>query len=283
MNPHPTFVVLTDLADANNQLMRYAATLAQPIGARLVLLHAYHELVVDPEFGYAAGPFSLDNQREIRAALQEAAATLPVPTEVEVTIEPLRDAVEDAVRRHQPLLLLMGLSETTDWFDRLISNAALPILRATHYPLLLVPEASHQRPSVPRHVLIAADGEAFALNSAAHAARELFDALQLRCTVLVVRPEDEQRAPQPAPGAAEVMPAVRQGLHMPDLPDSAFHPLFQDDPAEGILRALTDLEPDLLVFIARRRSFLGDLFHRSVTARVAERTAIPILLLPEQE
>lgn len=282
MKPNPTFVVLTDLADAHNQLTRYAAGLAQALDGRLVLLHAYHELVMDPEFGYAAGPFALDSQEEIRRALLAVAATLPVPTEVEVTIEPLRDAVEDAVRRYEPLLIVMGLSETGDWFDRLLSNAALPILRSTHYPLLLVPEATHARPVVPRHALIATDGEPFALAQAARTARELFDALQMRSTVLVVRPEEQERAPQPAPGAADVLPAIRQGLHLPDLPETAFHPLFQDDPADGILRATTDLAPDLLVFIARRRSFFGELFHRSVTARVAQRTPVPILLLPEQ-
>ncbi|OGX85219.1 hypothetical protein BEN47_02555 [Hymenobacter lapidarius] len=40
------------------------------------------------------------------------------------------------------------------------------------------------------------------------------------------------------------------------------------DPAAVVLRAVAEEQPDLLILIARPRSFLGRLFHRSVTAQV---------------
>ena len=47
-----------------------------------------------------------------------------------------------------------------------------------------------------------------------------------------------------------------------------------------MLRAVAEAEADLLILIARPRSFLGRLFHRSVTARVLRACPVPVLLLP---
>ena len=51
-------------------------------------------------------------------------------------------------------------------------------------------------------------------------------------------------------------------------------------PAAGILQALADTRADMLVLLTRPRSFLGELFHRSVTAAVLRHTRVPVLLLP---
>ena len=55
------------------------------------------------------------------------------------------------------------------------------------------------------------------------------------------------------------------------------------DPVEGILEVATTGEYDLIVLIARPRSFWGELFHRSVTAEVLLHSAVPVLVLPAQE
>ena len=60
--------------------------------------------------------------------------------------------------RHHPLLLAMSLSPEQDLADYLLRNHVLPVLRATHRPLLLVPEAGPP-PGLPRRVLVAVDGE----------------------------------------------------------------------------------------------------------------------------
>ncbi|NVO86217.1 universal stress protein [Hymenobacter terrestris] len=61
----------------------------------------------------------------------------------------------------------------------------------------------------------------------------------------------------------------------PEVYDDAGH-----DPAANILRALAESQADLLLLIARPRSFLGRLFHHSVTAQVLHGCAVPVLLLP---
>jgi len=53
-------------------------------------------------------------------------------------------------------------------------------------------------------------------------------------------------------------------------------------PAEAILKAAQPSETDLVVVIARPRSFLSELFHHSVTAQVLLHSPVPVLVLPAQ-
>lgn len=52
-----------------------------------------------------------------------------------------------------------------------------------------------------------------------------------------------------------------------------------DDYADGVLTATQEVAADVVV-LARQRSFMSDLFHRSVTARLVEQCPVPLLLLP---
>jgi len=278
----PTIVVLTEAIGSESYLAHFAAALAEPLGARLVLFHAFQDVVMDPEFGYTPAPLAIDTQREIQDALAALAARLPVESEVRVVIEPLRDAVEDAIRLYQPMLLVLGgAGRTDDWFDRLFANTSLSILRSAHYPLLLVPEGGPQPARVPRHALVAVDGDPFHLEATGLAARDLFSALQLKCSVVQALTTAADHD-QPVIAAARGLATVREGLHLDALPDSAFHPVRGHDPADVILQVASGLAADLLVLVARRRSFLGDLFHRSITAQVARRSSVPVLVLPER-
>ena len=60
----------------------------------------------------------------------------------------------------------------------------------------------------------------------------------------------------------------------------ALHDAADYEPATGILRAVAEAQADLLILITRPRSFLGSLFHHSVTAKLLENCPIPVLVLP---
>ena len=53
-----------------------------------------------------------------------------------------------------------------------------------------------------------------------------------------------------------------------------------DDYAEGLRAAVQDTQADLMVVLARERSYWGELFHHSVTARLLANCPVPVLVLP---
>ncbi|OGX87310.1 hypothetical protein BEN49_10760 [Hymenobacter coccineus] len=84
-----------------------------------------------------------------------------------------------------------------------------------------------------------------------------------------------------APGQLALANVRASGL----LPAAAPLELYEEahlNPATGVLQAITDTQADLLVLVARPRSFLAGLFHRSVTAAVLRHCTVPVLLLPAE-
>ena len=178
-------------------------------------------------------------------------------------------------QQHHPLLLVMGLSTEHIVLDHWLHNQLLPVLRATQQPLLLVPEAAATRP--PRRVVLALDAEPFTLNAASRQLAPLFAAWpDAAYTVASIRARHEQ----PAFSGEMAMEDVRtSGLLLRSAPLELYeHRHFSA--VTGIIQALEDTHADLLVLIARPRSFLGRLFHSSVTAQVLRLSSVPVLLLP---
>lgn len=268
---HLSVVVLTNLTLASEQAARYAALLAEPLQLRLVLLHLYHA----PELVTVAPQLAYRNQAETISALQELSARLPMPTDLTVSVQPFTDAVSEAVDQHQAGLLVMGLSAEHDALNHLLHNQALPILQATPLPLLLVPEAA-ARLQPPRRIALALDGLPFTLNEPSRRVLPLLPASAASYIVTHVASPQEREA---FPGQRALAQAHLNEL----LPSGAAVETYEEHelaPAEGIVQALADTQADLLVLIARPRSFLGQLFHRSVTSQVLRQCRVPVLLLP---
>ena len=272
---NPCIVVLANLSAAAEQAARYAAVLGAPQQARLELLHLYHDPLLDPELVTVTAAHTFRTQAETAGLLREQARQLGVPAEVKVSVQPLATAVQEAVCQGHPQLLVMGLSAERTLLDHLMHNQALPLLRTTHCPLLLVPEGAPP-PRLPRRIALAVDAEQFCLNEAAEALEPLLASWQAAYTAVHVL----------VPGGREAYPGQRALNHLRLsglLPATQPLELYEEAhvrPAAGVLQAIIDTQADMLVLIARPRSFLGRLFHESVTAEVLRHSMVPVLLLP---
>ncbi|OGX87148.1 hypothetical protein BEN47_11760 [Hymenobacter lapidarius] len=271
----PSFVVLVDLSAAAERAAHYAAVLGELLHVRLALVNVYQVPLLSSELAFVAMPYFPQLQSDAEDAFQAMAERLPVAAEATVLVAPMHDAVQEAIARYHPLLLAMSLSPEQNGLDHLLRNHVLPVLRATHRPLLLVPEAS--LPSGrPRRVLVAVDNDYFALNASTLALAPLLASWQATFSVMHVR---KASAGVEQPGRYAQLGGPLRKL----LPQAAPGALYEDadhDTAAAVLRAVAEEQADLLILIARPRSFLGRLFHRSVTAQVLHSCPVPVLLLP---
>lgn len=145
----PAFLVLVNASATAEQAARYAAVLGAPLHAHLTLLNLWtYPVIMSPEMVETEAHMAERIQVVALLALQSLARQLPVPAEVEELPGVMLDAEEAAVRQHQPLLLAMGLSAEHGLLDHLLHNQVLLVLRATHWPLLLVPESA-TAPALP--------------------------------------------------------------------------------------------------------------------------------------
>lgn len=276
---NPSLLVLANLPDAA-RMAHYAAALGRPLGLRLALPRCYfYPTLLEPELiGEVVAQLDR-SEAETPAALRALASRLPVPAEVAEAGGLLEDDVAAAIRRYQPLLLAMSLGPEQGLLDELLRSQVLPVLRATGRPVLLVPAATPAvavAPVVPRRVLVAVDGESFGL---AAASRNLGGLLGSWAAAYTVAHIDRHSALLGTSGQ-QALADVRASKLLPPATPLKLYEVADAAPAAGILQALADTRADMLVLIARPRSFWSELFHRSVTAAVLRHAWVPVLLLP---
>ncbi|KUG07668.1 universal stress protein [Solirubrum puertoriconensis] len=263
-----TIVVLTDLSPAAEQARRYAAQVAAPLGTRVALLHLSQELTLPGN----ATQTSAEVRRTLPDKLQALADNMLVPTTAEVLDGNFEDDMDTIIARYNPMLLVLGLTQANSYFEALLSNRALSLLRHCGCPIVLVPASAALTP--PYRMVLAVDDEAFVVpQPAAGVLDELITTWAVSPTVV-----------NTVSSAAKASIAALQQLQASGLLRGEQQLDYQQPvvsaPEEGILRVVAEQRANLLVMVTRRRSLLGQLFHRSVTARVLRSTTVPVLLLP---
>lgn len=271
----PIILVLANLPDAAAHTARYAAALGRPLGLRLALLHCcLYPTLLEPEL-VGEEIAQLDrNEAQTLAALRALASRLPVPAEVLEAGGPLADDVAAAIRRYQPLLLAMGLGPEQGLLDELLRTQVLPVLRATG-------AAGARRYAggggSAGHPAPGAGGRGWRAFGLAAASRNLGGLLDSWAAAYTVAHIDRHSALLGTSGQ-QALADVRASKLFPPATPLALYEVADAVLAAGILQALADTRADMLVLIARPRSFRGKLFHRSVTAAVLRHTWVPVLL-----
>ena len=256
--------------------IQYADTLAQAVGGRLVLLHVNRASLFDPNDLVAQGYHQqeLARQTDTAAILYQQAESLRTVATVEVATDLLPAVAQDLAHRYQPALFVLSQPDEARPAAADLVKACADILRAGNYPLLVVPPTALPDHS-PRRVLIAADREPFALAAESGALRPLLGLAGTEVFVAHVSSgvEDDE-------GCALALRAVQASGLVDGLPVPELRGYEHDDYAQGLLAAVADTRAELVVVLARQRSYLGELFHRSVTAQLLERCPVPVLVLP---
>ncbi|WP_165768268.1 universal stress protein [Hymenobacter amundsenii] len=269
-------VVLTDFHAVTNRALSYAAGLAEPLQAKLVLLHARYDALLAPLDDDL--PYAPLNDQATDRALQRLANAQPVPTLVEVSERELPEAVRAAVLHHHPLLLVLGQPGGASTPAEVLTSTAETLLSTVPYPLLLLPALGDWQAAPPRRLLLAVDGQPFVLHQYQDVLRQLLGVAD--GTLAVVRVADSSH------GRLGV-DAILRTVATHDLTDELAPELLSEvdniSVVGGVLAEAARQHTDLLVVVARRHSLLGRLFHRSVTAQLIEQSPIPLLVLPAQD
>ncbi|WP_457063925.1 universal stress protein [Hymenobacter sp. UYAg731] len=276
--PSFSFIVLTSFYPEAQRAVRYADALAGGVGGHLLLLHANRISFFDP-YVFAGDSWrrqELAEEPGIKAMLTHLAGQLHAPATVELLTDLLPAAAQALTRQHNPALFVVGRSADDTAAPDQLSLMLLELLRAGQLPLLLVPLRTAAT-TPPRRVLIAADSEPFALPKAIDGVKQLLHRLAPHVTIVHVSGVEDDENCARARHAVELS-GLTKGLHEAEPRGYQY-----DRPADGILAAIDDLGADLVVLLARRRSYLGDLLHHSVTAEVLRRSPVPVLAVPAAE
>jgi len=270
-----TLVVFAGFYATPRHTVHYANTLAQALHGQLVLLHVNRASMFDP-YALVAESYhqdELNSQTNTAAALYRLAEELHTQPTVEIATDLLPEVAQDLAKRHHPALFVLS-QPATEPTDSNVAQGCAELLRAGHFPLLLVPPTT-PTDQPPRRILIAADAEPFALAANAQPMRQLLALPGMELIVAHVSSGVEDDA-----GCSAALRAVQLSGLVQGLPTPALRGYEHDNYAQGVLAAVQDTQADLVIVLARERSYLGELFHQSVTARLLAHCPVPVLVLP---
>lgn len=275
----PNLLVLTDSSPAAERARAYAAVLAAPLGAEVHLLHVYPTPPTTTRMGQVLRATNARYVHKERQELEAVAAAMPVPATATTVAQLWDEAVQEALARHQPLLVIAGLTATDGMLDEWLSNRALPLAHDTGYPLLLVPQhlpAAALRP--PRCLALAVRDQPFALTPEALALRPLLAALDA-----AVVPTTVAAFPEELTAGRHGLTAAQECGLTPALAGSSLYRVVAQEPAAGLRQAVEELSADVLVLLDPGHGWVAKLFGESVIDEVLRHTQVPVLLLATQE
>ena len=270
-----TLVVFAGFYPTPRHTVHYADTLAQALHGPLVLLHVNRASMFDP-YALVAESYhqeELSHQTDTAAAPYRMAEELPTQPTVEVATDLLPEVARDLAKRHHPALFVLSQPDAGR-ADISVAQGCAELLRAGHFPLLLVPPTVPAN-QTPRRILIAADAEPFMLAANAQPLRQLLALPGAALTVAHISSGVEDDAGCSAALRAVQLSGLVQGLPTPELRGYE-----HENYADGVLAAVQDTQADLVIVLARERSYLGELFHQSVTAGLLAHCPVPVLVLP---
>lgn len=276
-----TLIVLSGFYPAAQHALQYADALASSLGGQLVLLHVNRTSLFDPYVfaGEAWRRQELAEDFDTGWLLTQQAQQLRAPATVELATDLLPATALDLAARQPPALFVLGRPEVDQGGLEPMLEATLELLRALQLPVLLVPLSSRP-PALPRQIVVAADREEFHLPAATAIVGTLLAQLSAAGATLTVAHvsggEDNQSC------AAALRTVQRSGL-TPSLRQLTPRGYQNRVVVAGLLDAIQDTNADLVVVLARTRSYLGELFHRSITAQLLASSPVPVLVVPVEE
>lgn len=271
-------LVPTDFSATAQGALAYARTLASRIeGAHIEVVHLYLPATA-AEYPNIVPPipeFIEAREKMLAEFVEQSAQATNSPAEAAVPLAArlvVGFPADEIVRMSSDCdLIVMGTTGDSDVLDELFGSVSSHVARKADCPVLLIPKGVAYKPV--GHILYASNYESADRNmiQALTDFNKLFNAT---LHFVHVRDEDDKSERKPKD-------EIFNELFLKGDPGFGFE--FEDIEGEDISEALNayavENSIDLVVMVARKRSFWDNFFHRSSTKHMALNTSLPLMVL----
>ncbi len=260
-------IIPTDFSQNAWNALKYAVNLANKYQSEIHLLNIYEPISSTGSFISIKDFMQEDAEKGLKITLKELQAYLKPGTTI-VTKALLGKTVPSICRYAKSMeadLIIMGTQGASGLKAVFFGSNTSGVMKQTDVPLLAIPGDANYRPI--KSIAMAIDSEVITDEDV------LEPVLQLAKThgakINVVHIEKAGQA---------VLIDAGVDVFLSEVPHT-FYAMESDNIKEGITEFVERKEADLLVMIRRDRSFLGSIFHESVTQKTMFDSNIPLLIL----
>jgi len=275
-----------------------ATTLAQTLKAPVTLLHIIEQDA--PEAVHRDR--HLTDAAEAESYLKDVASRFGVKVETHVHTAPVQDVarsiVDHAADEFQPDLIILTSHGNAGMHDLFFGTIAQEVVAAGGTPVMVMKPTESFGPFNLRRILVPLDNESVhdtVLPLATELAKACKSQLDLLCVIPTYGTDSGEHAaagtmlPMTAAAYLDIAEEIAhehfqahiEQFEEADIPATA--EIARGDPATVIAKTAERIGSDLILFGTHGRIGLDAFWNRSVTAAVARRTQIPLLLIPVQK
>ncbi|MBL7933240.1 MAG: universal stress protein, partial [Bacteroidia bacterium] len=266
----------TDFSKASRNAINYAAEIAKRAKAKLVLLHAYHPVVIPSETPVVL-PMSEEVEKDCMRRLRRIRYQLLTKhgrrfnVELSCSEGLAADVIDKYALEQKADLVVMGTHGVGYLEEKLIGSITSEMIARSKYPVLSV--SSTAKFKSIKKVLLATDYQSLSNPTLLDPIKEISDMFNSHIYVLnVVGKENE------LPTVAQAV----EGIKLEQLLQSqnhSFHSAVNTDVVSGINEFIEEKHMDMVVMVPRYHNFFATLFKKRNTKNMAFHAKAPLLTI----
>jgi nucleotide-binding universal stress UspA family protein len=277
-----TMLILTDFSEAAFRAAEYGCELAGSFGIkRIILYHAYQPVMAYA--GTPAGTVMNNDEQQVYLESMESLGMLQdrlrSMVEQDLTIDLVADAgltamadsIDQLNNKEGIDMIVMGVSGKSGLEKFLLGSTTSQVLREGKWPVLIVPENTLLGRGIKTIVLTSDLKDVDTLP--VRQLNEFLEALPAKLQVVNVQPVKEKYDPEIERGINDLHKLLEK-----------YYPSFNYINGNKIVEELLDFAEEkhasLIIAVHQEHGFLTNLFHKSVTKKLAYNSNVPLLSLP---
>lgn len=267
-----------DFSEPSVNAAKYAVQLAADIPDGSVVLYYVYEtiiagsdgspLLIDPDARKSVALLALNNLK------RELAGAATVPVEVVAEEGRLAPSLEKYVKRHEIDLIVMGITGSSKIEQLIIGSNTLNVISRDICPVFIVPgKAAYKKTD---RVVFTTDLKDVEATTPLKPLKKILDLFHPELYLVHVTPVHEG-----VPDAVQEQKRKLESLLKEYTPQPFF--VIGENFSEGVENFATEHDARLIITVPRKHSFLGSLFKKSNTKKLAYNSEVPILALHSWE
>lgn len=267
-------LIPTDFSQNAKRATDYALLIFDTQDVEITLLNTFYVPYTAPDVAYSASNVTQENadrlfERE-QQRISEKFPDLKAKIMTEFSIGDVVNITCAMERKEQYDLIVMGTKGASGLAEVFIGSRTSSMIKSVKTPLLAVPEKAEL--NIPKRILFAADEELIDREINFSALKEIAKKNEARIDALHISDSDENKE------IIEAFIDYELQLNFVDIP----HELKMErgkDVEKAILEYVDRYPIDLIAMISTKGNLFYNVFHKSVTKKVAMHSHTPLLIM----
>lgn len=262
-------LVPTDFSDHANKALAFAIDVANQLGSEITLLHNYQVFSSTGSFVSVGSYMEEDAAAQMLGLINEYEPRLKERGKIQSKIVRTDSIIQFIAKMADQSgydLIVMGTQGASGLKEIFIGSVTNGVIRNTHTPILAIPKDYEYRPV--KNIIFAVDEQGISAPEVTLPLVKLAKGYEAKVRIYHLDTGADSDGIDPT--IDQYLKGVEHSFH---------YELQGDKIIDSINQFVEDYDAELLCLIRRKRGFLEDIFHVSITSREAFHSEVPLLVL----